>query len=614
MTSRRPQPPVEGSWRMVDGENDSFDTTVLPSVGDEDLDDLDVPLSSEQPSSGFPSQLSALSQQGTHMSLGSQDSIRDFSRHQDDDHVILREPFRPSMPGSRASHHSHRSPDPEFRMPILDVGFVSAEASGRRTQGGGAGKASGARDERGVARQRRQGGGAGNRQSAKDSPSKRRRSGARKEDEDEDEDGRSVNNRILNFLPTALLDILSWLLGVVGLSFRYAQKPLALLLAIYLSFGAIIVAQDMVTRSLSASLSPLCLIPGVSLLNLPFCPPSSSSPLSVTDESGRRVEFDELMNVQAKFERVLEKSAEGVSLPFEMKRSEATIRDLRTLVRNSDIQAREELVLEFDGYVDAARQSASDLQRFNTHCGAAVDTILAINRFTARYIDSLDPASGESLDGQSGLLSRWTAWFFYPFTPASGSRAAFSERIILDKYIEHTARVSDRIDSLILEAQAVLRLLARAEDHLGLIHEISSQSSTAAAAHRNQIFWTLWTLVGANNARLHNLSQQLSLLRQVDSQRGAAIAQVSDLIVELEGIQASLGDLRDRVAEPELLRESDTHSRTGPIPLSVHIETINGGVERLETARRRIRAAEDDRVRDALKRGGVTDEQLIESQ
>ena len=49
--------PVDGSWRMVEGEHDSFDTTILPSSLPAD-DDILMPLSSGQPSSGFPSQLS----------------------------------------------------------------------------------------------------------------------------------------------------------------------------------------------------------------------------------------------------------------------------------------------------------------------------------------------------------------------------------------------------------------------------------------------------------------------------------------------------------------------------------------------------------------------------
>ncbi|KAK7223596.1 hypothetical protein V2G26_011599 [Clonostachys chloroleuca] len=574
-SSRRRELPIEDSWRMVEGDHDSFDTTLLPGVSD--LDDDIIP--SEQPSSSFPSQPSqppSLSQGNTSLGSHSQDSIRDFSRHQDDDQVILREPFRPSLPDSA------RTPDTQFRMPLVEVDTA---------------KSASAQSPKRNVRRRTQA-------SSQSSPSKLRdmRSMSFQDDgSGYDDSRRRSTGPFANSLPDALFDVLRWALGVITLAFRYAQKPLALLLAVYLSFGALIIAQNMVTMSISTSLSPLCRIPGASFLNLPFCPqrPSPDIPF---DSMQQPVEFDDLMAVQDKFEQVLEKSSEGVSLPLEMKRSETTIRDLRTLVRHSEIQAREELVLEFDGYIDLARQSSSDLQRFNTHCGSAVDAVVAINRWTSRFIDSLDPTKDSE-----PLLSQWAAWFFYPFQP---SETGFSERMILDKYIEHTALVSDKISTLILEAQAVLRLLTKAEDHLSLIYDISSRSSANVASRRDQIFRDLWTYLGANNAKLHNLSQQLTLLRRVDAQRSVAVKQVSALILELETIQAGLSDLRDRVAAPELLVDSAT--KTKSLPLSVHIETIDRGVERLETARRRISAAENDRVREALAKGGLRDEPLIE--
>jgi hypothetical protein len=43
----------------------------------------------------------------------------------------------------------------------------------------------------------------------------------------------------------------------------------------------------------------------------------------------------------------------------------------------------------------------------------------------------------------------------------------------------------------------------------------------------------------------------------------------------------------------------------------VHIETINRGVDRLEAARSRIRAVENDRIREVLARG-KEGERLIE--
>jgi hypothetical protein len=236
-----------------------------------------------------------------------------------------------------------------------------------------------------------------------------------------------------------------------------------------------------------------------------------------------------------------------------------------------------------------------------------VDSVISINRWTSRYIDSLAPSEETTAQTGTSLIGDFTTWLFYPFTPAI---QPFDERLILDKYIEHTAHVSNRITTLILEAQAVLRLLTKAEDHLSVIYEITSRNSDNVASRREHVLWNIWTLVGANNARLADLTSQLRLLRTVDTQRTTAVKQVSALILELEGIQAGLGDLRDRVAEPELLQGSDGPG--GKIPLSVHIETIDRGVERLEAARRRIRSAEDDRVREALAKGGLKDEPLLE--
>lgn len=575
--SRRQPSTVSGSWRIVEGDNESFDTTIA-AFPDEEYS----PASSLQHSSGLPSQNSA----------ASQDSIRDFSRHQDDPDVIMREPFRPTLPGTR-------SRGLDLKMPMVDVDG-SVRRRTRRT-------AAGEDQEAALRRQ----------DALQSTPPSRRRAGLRRYDSERKNTSDRAGRGVMAALPGALQGMLLWALDVVALAFRYAQKPLALLLAVYLSFGAIIVAQNMVTQSIHVSLSPLCRIPGASFLHLPFCPAQPPAPDGA--DHGQRestvIEFEDLMGVQGKLEQVLEKSADGASLPYEMKRSETAIRDLRTLVRTSDIQSRDELSQELDSYVDVARRSAADLQRFNTHCGSAVDSVISINRWTSRYIDTLAPASDQSSsspfggsDGSS-LLSRWSSWVFAPFLPTDHR---FTERAILDMYVEHTAHVSDRVSSLILEAQALLGLLGRAEGHLSLIHELSSRNSASVASRRDETLWTLWTLVGANRARLHNLSEQLSLLRRVDAQRSDAVRRLSALVLELEAIQTGLEDLRDRVAAPELQYASSPSSSRSSIPLSVHIETIDRGIQRLEEARARISAAESDRVREALRRVGMADEPLIE--
>ncbi|KAJ4164859.1 hypothetical protein LMH87_006514 [Akanthomyces muscarius] len=609
MSSRRRQITVEDSWRMVDGENDSFDTSLLPgATPEDDNDDILSPLSSEQPSSGVPSQQQhqqRSSQSQPNSSFGSQDSIRDFVKHQADDNVILREPFRPSIPSSVVGSsslnslrqaHSHRTPDPEFRMPTLDVGS-DRRGSGQSSRTIRPGSSPRGAGDSTVVRRRGY--------ASQDTTPVKRRSARQRSDYDEYEAHRRDRRDDASSIPSLSSGIARWAAAVVGLAFQYAKRPLALLLAVYLSCGAIIITQNMLQRSIYVSLSPICRVPGASLLNLPFCTDTrfgGDKPEMPTSP----VEFDDLMGVQAKFEDVLEKSVDGASLPLEMKRSEASLRDLRTLVKHSDIQARDELMFEFDGFIDTARQSAADLQRFNTHVGSAVDAVITINRWTARYIDSLAPLSSDgAISSSTAALTTWSGWLFSPFQPAE---QVFSERILRDKYVEHTTLVSERIAALILEAQAILRLLTIAEDHLSLIYEVSSRSAATLSSRRDEILWNVWTLVGGNARRLSNLSQQLTLLRRVDAQRSTAVMQVSALVLELEAIQAGLGDLRDRVAEPGVLRDAES-AKVATLPLTIHIETIDRGVERLEAARRRIRAAEDDRVREVLAKGGVRDDQ-----
>ncbi|PHH70285.1 hypothetical protein CDD80_6117 [Ophiocordyceps camponoti-rufipedis] len=564
--------PVDSSWRMVEGENDSFDTTMLP-----------------EPSSGQPS-FSVPSQQTASSFAASQDSIGDFTAHHDDDRVILREPFRPSMLSSGRAHSSSsattakllRSAEPLFRMPLLDVDDTSS--------------ASTARPPRYEAH------------SHTSSPPRRRRKPSASLATPTKPSSTITSTSNISFLSTIARSahrLAIWIADVILIAMAYAKYPLAALLAVYLVCGSFIIAQNMATRSLYSAASPLCRIPGASsLLRLPFCASPSSSnkkpPLGT-------VEFDDLMGVQSQFEQVLERAADGVSLPFEMKRSETAVRDLRTLVSHSDVQSRHELVLEFDGYISTARRAALDLQRFNAHVGSAVDGVISINRWTSRYIDSLAPPNTSP-----SLPSRWSSWFLSPISFLSSSPSSstdrFSQRAILDQYVEHTSLVSDRIAALILEAQALLRLLTRAEDHLSLIYDIASRSSALAASRREELLWTLWTLVGANSARLSSLSRQLDLLRRVDAQRSTAVAQVSALVLDLESIQARLGDLRDRVAEPRLAAAADVG-----IPLAVHIETIDRGVERLQDARARLRVAEDDRVREALARAASHDDRLLDA-
>ena len=113
MPKKQTELPVESSWRMVEGgENDSFDTSI---VHDTYEDDLILSSGPSQPSQ--PSQPSSASQG---FSDGSQDSISHYTNRADDDRLITRVPFQPSLANTRRAS-TESTPVPQFRWPRVDV-------------------------------------------------------------------------------------------------------------------------------------------------------------------------------------------------------------------------------------------------------------------------------------------------------------------------------------------------------------------------------------------------------------------------------------------------------------------------------------------------------------
>ncbi|KAK5454437.1 hypothetical protein LTS15_006437 [Exophiala xenobiotica] len=390
----------------------------------------------------------------------------------------------------------------------------------------------------------------------------------------------SVADEVLNIMGHAA----EWLLDILGQTLKTLKKPISWLLAAYLFAGILMLVQNLLTSSIYTALSPICRIPGISLLHLPICHYASSNADTPTLSSGTSapVEFDALMQTQSHFEDILSESATGVTLPLDMKRSETSIRDLRQIVRFSQLSSRNELVLEFDGFVETARIASYDLQKFNSHVGRGVDIVLSTARWTQRVLDdmAIKHSSRGIIPGfiQDRILA--------PFTPVQ-----FTESRLLDQYIQHTRIVSEEIERLIDEAQALLLVLQNLEDRLDVIHAIAMHDNIAAQAGKDEILSHLWTLLGGNRAKLGKFNNQLTLLRQVGLYRKVAWAHVSATILKLQAMGAELEELRARVGSAEVLRD---HKE---IPLSVHVESIRLGVERLEEGRERARKLEQGHVR-----------------
>ncbi|KAH7319158.1 hypothetical protein BKA65DRAFT_556583 [Rhexocercosporidium sp. MPI-PUGE-AT-0058] len=495
---------------------------------------------------------------------------------QDDEY---KPPPRRVTPPRKSTRGGTRSPEPELVMPSLDLN--SMDGSWADTTSRSARTRANQSAERVLEARRR------NTRRSSDTPVRRARikdlpiEGLRAHQGDNSNSFRDILEVAVEHLTT----IMFWLLDVLTGALKVLKKPLSYFLAVWLLFGIAVIVRNLITNSIYASMSPLCRIPGASLLNLPFCPVHR---VDTSHGSPPPVEFDDLMAVQSKFEDVLEESAGGVSLPLDMKRGEASIRDLRQLVRYSQLHSKNELVLEFDGFIETARIASYDLQKFNSHVGRAVDSVIATTRWTTRVLDGI-----QERDGSRGSINAFiNDQLLAPFQPVK-----FTESVLLDQYIQHTRIVEEEINKLIIEAQAILMVLTNLEDRLDVIHGIATRDDMHTKALKEEILAELWTMVGGNRGKLNKMDKKLGLLQQVSIYRKTAYAHVSGTIIRLQAMGAGLEDLRERVGSPELLRDRID------IPLAVHIENINKGVERLEESRLNARKLEDEHLRRTLERG-----------
>lgn len=322
----------------------------------------------------------------------------------------------------------------------------------------------------------------------------------------------------------------------------------------------------------------ICSIPGVDYLEPSFC--------VMYHEKGP-AEFDELMTVQSAFEDVLSSSAGGVTLPLDMKRSESSIRDLKHVVQFSSLPSRNELVFEFGGFIETARQAASDLTHFNSRVGRSVDQVISTNRWTLQVIDGV-----ADREASRGSVSRFfEETLFFPF-----SSGHVTESLLLDQYLLHTTAIEDQISKLIIEAQALLGILQNLDDRLDVIHSITTRDGMSVKGSREELFALLWTKLGGNRSSKKKHDDQLHLLQQVGSYRKTAWEHVSGTVLKLQAIAAGLEDLRERVAAPEVV------GHRANVPLKLHIDNIQMAVERLESQRTDARKLESDSQRRVIDR------------
>ncbi|KAK8162204.1 hypothetical protein BKA80DRAFT_272148 [Phyllosticta citrichinensis] len=388
-------------------------------------------------------------------------------------------------------------------------------------------------------------------------------------------------------------------------TFYFLQPILSIMLAIVILFAT---GRALFDNYFQTSLGPLvtplttvftsiCYLPGVAVLRLPLCEPS-------LPKTAGPVEFDDLVRVQSSFDDVLTAAIQSAGLPAEMKRSENAIRDVRTVVKYSALPSRNELSFEFDGFVSTAGRASRELQIFNSNIGKAVDRILSVNKWTLQTIEHV--VDVEASQGAIPRLLSHTPILSTLLSPLLGPYSTdTAHRLLLEQYTRHTSVIESQIATLIGQAQALLSLLDDLDANLDRIHDVTARDELTARATRDELLRDIWTLLGGRRADRARNAHQLRLLDDVSRYRRSARAHVAAVILKLQAIGSELESLRERVAAPETaagaaaagvdpddlldaagLGGVDGKGPGAPFAITLHIENIQRGVERLERQRR----------------------------
>ncbi|KAG9188527.1 hypothetical protein G6011_02450 [Alternaria panax] len=375
--------------------------------------------------------------------------------------------------------------------------------------------------------------------------------------------------------------LLAHFLDIFSYALRHFIKPvLGVMLGVGILVFTIQIASAMLRSTVSnAVMGPVCAIPGSSYLIAACATTGTRSP---------QADFEELINVQGRFEDILDASKDTSALPATIKNSELAIRDLRILVKHSRLPSRKALDNEFEYFVQTANEASVDLSRYNSRIGGAVDRVIATNTWTMNVL--LRYSEQEASIGAVGrIVNQLTGAFVSP--PSTLQQRVF------DQYVLHVGKNKEEITGLIETAQALLLVLQNLDERLDTILSIATSDDQTISDKQDELLSSLWTKLGGNRGDVKANAKSLNLLSNISAYRKKAVIHVSDTLLKLQEIQAELENLREGVAAPEIL------GYRSDVPLEYHIDYIGKGVERLQVSRGEQMSVERDMYK-RLMRGG----------
>jgi hypothetical protein len=346
------------------------------------------------------------------------------------------------------------------------------------------------------------------------------------------------------------------------------------ILVLTLQFGSIYLK-----NSFQATLAPLCTLPFSGYI-FPFCD-------TMPDHQAN---FEELVNIQASFEDVLEANKDSYALPANMKKSQVAMRDLRIQVRFSNLPSKAELENEFDSFIETAREASDDLAKYNARIGYVTDQVISTNKWTLTVLNNI-----VAIEANKGALSEAVAHLNI-FSVFRGPPETLEQRIFT-QYLNHVSKLKDDVSSLISFSESLIALLNNLDARLDIIAEIAMRDDNTVMRDRDELLAHLWSRLGGNRSSRAANAKSLQLLRDVLRYRSNAVQLVSATLLKLREIATGLENLRDGIAAPEVVGFREDY------PLQWHIDVVSRSVERLRDARGENMAIERETIRKGMREG-----------
>nr|GAT46720.1 predicted protein [Mycena chlorophos] len=366
--------------------------------------------------------------------------------------------------------------------------------------------------------------------------------------------------------------VLRYVVGVLGVALNLLRYPLSFLVFCWML--AFILHQ--ISRTMRAAFAPICWVPIVS--QSAFC--QIGSVQGPQGQQPQWADFPKLVDVQsATLEQLLDESASGSTLALQLKKAEIATVDLVTLVRVSDLKSRDVLGDALRTFVDDAKTAGRSLNKLNAKVSSAVDGVYAVNDYALRTIEGARSAPSNS----PTIIQRMLPWPFNSKPPTDLVLGAFEDSM---NYLSHT------MSNLILEFELNLNNLNKLEEELSVLYELVTREDKSLSTAKEELLAELWSKVGGNKRRLRGYDNHLTLLKGLGEYRKQALAHVVGALQTLTQMSEEIESLRERVAAPELVGSK--------IPLEVHIQSIQGGLERLQESRRTAKARETDAAKRIL--------------